>query len=77
MKDWKSWVDNHQYPEAAARVLAWLEKNDPDETTWRDADQIVDLVVATVNDCAAHVERFEGVDFDMREKFNGPTPAKD
>jgi hypothetical protein len=71
--DWSGWIAGHKYPKAAQRVFDWLVANDPDEPTWRDRDKLVELVVATVNDCSAHVIRFEGVDFDMRENFIGPT----
>ena len=72
MKDWEAWIAGHAHPKAARRVMMWLEKADAEETTWREADKLVELVVDVVDDCARHVERFEGVDFDMRDKFQGP-----
>lgn len=49
---------------ASERVRLWRLEH----PTFNDQDLIL-LVQQTVDDCAKHVERFEGIDFDMREKF--------
>jgi hypothetical protein len=50
---------------ASERILLWLAKH-PGTASKED---LIELVKETVEDCAKHVERFEGVDFDMRERF--------
>ena len=70
--DWEAWISGHARPEAARRVFDWLTKSDAEETVWQAREQLVALVAEVVEDCAKHVERFEGTDFDMRDKFQGP-----
>lgn len=49
---------------ASERIQLWLMLHPT-----HNNEDLIALVKETVEDCAKHVERFEGVDFDMREKF--------